>query len=142
MLFSRPQALLFLLFFAAFSVNAVEVFVAISKNNLNFSPDKNAIKDIYLGRSDFTSAAGRVHAAFYVPNAQELDDVISEITEVEAEKYNSIWRRKLFSGAAIPPIKLKTEEELIQFTSTHNLFLIITNQKKLPVAQAQITQFK
>ncbi len=112
---------------------ASDFFVALDGQNKKLSINRVFLKDLYLGLNTYSATAGEVTAAFYLQEAQHLEDIVPNLTELSFKRYNSIWRRKLFSGSAIPPIKLKNQVELEQFLASNANFVIVTDQDKLPL---------
>ena len=86
------------------------------------------ITRIYLGSSSYI-ASKVVMPAIYCENTDKLEMIVEKGLNIKLDKYQSNWRRKLFSGSAIPPQKLKDQTEFEQFLDSHENSLIITFDK-------------
>jgi len=113
-------------------------FLITKKKNALKVSTKEEIKEIFLGRNTYDPIDGRIGAAFFIESDSTLDHAIERATDVTPSRYNSIWRRKHFSGSGIPPVKIKSKDELREFVSAYSTYVIITDQSKLPQLDVMI----
>jgi len=73
------------------------------------------LKRIFLGEELFWEDGRRILPAGMSDEASATKDFINEIVELSVDGYTAQWRRKLFSGRAIPPRRVDRIDEMIEF---------------------------
>lgn len=90
------------------------------------SVDKDKLKQIYLGNTLNWGTGSKIMTSRLSEKDCSVEIFVKEIMEVSIFEYISFWRKKLFSGRAIPPRVFETTNEVIQFVSsqTHSIGII------------------
>lgn len=121
------KLILFFILLLNTSLHSAELWVSSSQSIANI--DNSDIRDLYLGKERYISDSDTpiILALFISKNSTEI--FFSKVLGINERKYNSIWRKKLFSGTAIPPIKLKSDHDVNLFLDNNRNGLVISDQK-------------
>jgi ABC-type phosphate transport system substrate-binding protein len=98
---------IFLLLASTFANAAGVVVIA----NPNVSVSADDVRDIFLGEKQF---AGDVKLVV-IDNAAMQNTFLSQIMQMDANKYNGIWTKKSFRDGLTPPAVKSGEAEVSEF---------------------------
>jgi len=117
-------------------VNKENTLVSISKSELKvvffLKSGKSVLRD-----SKFVKYNGRfANGLVPLPVDIETDNPIYEkfyiaIATANIEKMNRYWSRRIFSGRGVPPLRLKNEQEIIEFVKKNKNAIGYINQSNL-----------
>lgn len=120
-LFLRVFSLFITLIISLSSYATSYVFVTNVKNEIN-SISKTEVREIYLGNS-FTWINGKKAIPLRLELNDGLDDFLSAYVGMSVSNFNAYWRRRLFSGKAIPPKHFTDVVQLVHFMSEESYSL-------------------
>jgi hypothetical protein len=84
-----------------------------SKNEIS-QISKAQLKSLFLGDSFFFENKKRV-LLVYINKDPGFEFFVGEVVSMKPELYNQYWRRRLFSGKAIPPRKVENAEKFFDY---------------------------
>jgi ABC-type phosphate transport system substrate-binding protein len=107
LIFKVCSAAIFILLASQFA-NAAGV-VVIANPNVSISSDE--VRDIFLGEKQF---AGDVKL-IVIDNAAMQNIFLSQVMQMDANKYNGIWTKKSFRDGLTPPAVKSGDAEVSEF---------------------------
>lgn len=88
---------------------------------------KKDVLPLFLGKTKYISNVDTpLVIGIYSKDDNELQNVIKAFFDMTHNKYLSYWRKKLFSGIAIPPLILKSKTRLIEFMKQNPSSVVLT----------------
>ncbi len=112
----RAAALLILLASLVFPVHA-EIALIVHPSN-DAVMDKALVKKIYMGRSR-NFANGRKAEPVDLESGEVKDYFLDAYLQKDQGMVDAYWARMIFSGTALPPKVLKTQQEVLDFVASH-----------------------
>jgi ABC-type phosphate transport system substrate-binding protein len=107
LIFRVCSAAIFLLLASTFANAAGVVVIA----NPNVSVSADDVRDIFLGEKQF---AGDVKLVV-IDNAAMQNTFLSQIMQMDVNKYNGIWTKKSFRDGLTPPAVKSGDAEVSEF---------------------------
>lgn len=93
--------------------------VVVNKNFTTGNITKDQLKDIYLGDKIYWSDRTKINTTLINHDSEFTNTFIEEVVKKTPDQFNRYWRRKLFSGRGLPPIKFNSTEDLISFVESN-----------------------
>ena len=91
------------------------VDIIVNESVTTSSLDKNALKDIYLGKTSFWQG-GQAIAIFVVTD--KTDSVIQEVTGMSASQFKTHWQRLTFSGRGKQPKESDSIDKIVSLVAS------------------------
>ena len=113
------------------SVVANADFVVIAKSSSSMSTiSRTNLRDIFLGNKTFLEDGKRVFAVR--PSDEKLNaSFLESIVGINKEEFETHWRRRLFSGKAIPPKRFENVKQLIDYVADEPNAIGFVDDKEL-----------
>lgn len=112
------QLTCFLLLFSE-CILAADFVVVTHPNNDIEQLSKQELISIYMGRTTTLEDGQQVLALDQESNSEIKEHYYEWLVNKSLNEINAYWSRLLFSAKAIPPYKLSSNEEVIQFINTN-----------------------
>ncbi len=102
------RLLLALLYFAGGSVFGADIYVV---TNSDMKLSTGDIREIYLGDREFNGTIRFVP----VDNQAAQAEFAAKVLTMAVDRYNTLWIKKAFRDALIPPVQKATDLEVLEF---------------------------
>ena len=109
----------------------LELVLVTSQKNPQTALTSKELKDIYLGNSVFWRNGHKAYPVM-VTNEKTETLFLETYLDLSRDQFNTHWRRRLFSGKAIPPRRVTSEKQLAEFFDQENHSLSYVPKAILP----------
>ncbi len=114
---SKYWFFIFILF--GFQSQAKGVYLIVNKSLEDQSFDRDKIRNIYLGKLKFWENGKRIKVARLDNDNPAIDDFYQEVLNKNQRQLISYWRRLLFTGKGVPPVKFRSSTEIKEFVESN-----------------------
>ncbi len=118
MTFSKTRLLTLITIFLMlpFWVQASDYVIGVNHSNELETVTKSELKAIFLGDQFFWKNGKKVLPARVETDAS-FKAFLTDVVEMSIDNFNTYWRRRLFSGKALPPKKFSQLTLLVEYLS-------------------------
>ena len=97
-------------------------FTVVVNNSVNISDiDKSELQRIYLGKIELWNNNTKIIPCYISPAKNEAGkSFFYTVIEMDLEKFNKTWLKKVFAGYGVKPNEFSDENDLIEFVSKTN----------------------
>ena len=107
-----------------------DILVVVNKNNSTDSLSKSQVVDIFLGRY-VAFPSGNSAEPLDIADTELKGDFYQRLTRLNLARVNAYWSRIKFSGKAVKPLQLASEETAIEFVAAEKLAISYIDAESL-----------
>ena len=110
------------------SVSGLSFNFYVSEELKSLNLQKDAYKNLFLGKTKYINGV-KYPIRIAIDSAIYQHNKFPRYFDTSPKTFKSTWRRKLFSGGAIPPRTFKSVKDLKAFLKEHKYSVVLTDKR-------------